>query len=248
MSSDQTSHSFLTVIFPAHNEQERLLNSLTATENHLKTKTFTYEIIIVENGSSDDTLAVASDFAASREHVKVFHLDQPGKGRAIQYGMHMATGQYRFICDVDLSMPIGEIDHFLPPQQSGYDIAIASREAKGAVRYNEPPYRHFVGRIFNGLVQLLVLPNLNDTQCGYKCFTAEAADLLFPKMTITGWTFDVEILAIARKLKMKVIEVPIKWYYRKGSKVHVIRDSVRMAMDLLIIRRKIRRGDYARQN
>jgi glycosyltransferase involved in cell wall biosynthesis len=248
MNDDKFSRPLLSIIFPAYNEQERLRVTLTTVDDYLQAKDFSYEVIVVENGSSDETLAVAHDFAAGHKYVKVFHLDQPGKGGAIRYGMLAASGQFRFICDVDLSMPIEEIDHFIPPQQSGYDIAIASRETRGSVRFNEPSYRHFIGRIFNGLVRMLVLPNLNDTQCGFKCFTAEAAELLFPKMTITGWTFDVEILAIARLLKMRVIEVPINWYYHKGSKIHVLRDSMRMAMDLMIIRWKIHRGDYARQN
>lgn len=95
-------------------------------------------------------------------------------------------------------------------------------------------------------MRLLTLPELNDTQCGFKCFTAKAADTLFPKMTIFGWTFDVEILAIARQMNLKVIEVPIHWYYHEHSKVHVLRDSARMALDLLLIRRNIRHGEYAR--
>lgn len=235
---------YLTIIFPAHNEEARLLEALNSVDAFLKKSQFTYEVIVVENASNDRTLEIANTFAASHPYTKVLHSDVPGKGLAVKQGILTAGGSYRFICDVDLSMPVEEIAHFLPPQREGYDIAIASREAKGAVRYDEPLYRHLIGRIFNGLVQLLVLPDLNDTQCGFKCFTAEAAGILFPKMTIPGWTFDVEVLAIARKRKMKVIEVPIHWYYHQGSKVHVLRDSMRMALDLLLIRRKIRRGDY----
>jgi hypothetical protein len=160
--------------------------------------------------------------------------------------MLLARGTYRFVCDVDLSMPIDEISHFLPPECGDYEIAIASREAPGAVRYGEPFYRHVVGRVFNSLVRILTLPELNDTQCGFKCFSAQAAESLFPKMTITGWTFDVEILAIARRMKYRIIEVPIPWYYRANSKVHVLRDSIRMALDLLLIRRNLRRGIYSR--
>jgi len=145
-------------------------------------------------------------------------------------------------------MPIEEIAHFLPPEQEGYDIAIASREAKGAKRIGEPLYRHLVGRVFNLLVQVLTLPELNDTQCGFKCFTAQAAEDLFPKMTITGWTFDVEILAIARQSGYRIIEVPIPWYYKSHSKIHVMRDSMKMASDLLVIRRNIRQGKYVQPN
>lgn len=248
MVNNTSSSPFLSILFPAHNEQDRLLDALMAANEYLKKKNFSSEIIIVENASTDDTLAIANTFAASHDHVRVFHQDERGKGRAVRYGMLEAKGKYRFVCDVDLSMPIEEIDHFLPSQQSAYDIAIASREARGAVRYGEPLYRHLVGRVFNNLVRLLTLPDLNDTQCGFKCFTAEAAELLFPKMTITGWTFDVEILAIAKQAGLKVIEIPIQWYYHEHSKIHVLRDSMRMAADLLIIRRNIRRGTYASKN
>jgi glycosyltransferase involved in cell wall biosynthesis len=248
MNTEKKHPTYLTILFPAHNEQDRLLDALISADKFLSGKDYHAEVIVIENASADDTLAIANEFAAKHEYVRVIHEEEAGKGRAVRRGMLEAQGEYRFICDVDLSMPIEEIDHFLPPQQSGYDVAIASREAKGAVRYGEPLYRHLIGRVFNGLVQLLALPDLNDTQCGFKCFTADAADKLFPKMTITGWTFDVEILAIARQLRLKVIEVPIKWYYHEHSKIHVLRDSIHMALDLLIIRRNKRRGIYARQN
>ena len=243
---NDSSIPFLSVIFPAHNEETRLPAALQAADSFLKEQSFSSELIIVENGSSDQTRSIAEEFAGKHRYVRVLHNDLPGKGRAVQTGMLNARGQYRFVCDVDLSMPVSEISLFLPPQSSNYDVAIASREAKGAVRIGEPLYRHWIGRIFNGLVRLLTLPKLNDTQCGFKCFTAKAAETLFPKMTITGWTFDVEILAIANQMGFKVIEVPIHWYYHEHSKVHVLRDSMRMAADLLIIRRKIRRGEYAR--
>ncbi|MPN04750.1 hypothetical protein SDC9_151997 [bioreactor metagenome] len=179
--------------------------------------------------------------------MRVLDDDLPGKGRAVQKGMLAARGDYRFVCDVDLSMPITEIRRFLPPQSIPFDVAIASREAPGAIRYGEPYYRHLVGRVFNSLVRLLTLPELNDTQCGFKCFTAAAAETLFPRMTIFGWTFDVEIQAIARQLKYHIIEVPIPWYYHEHSKIHVLRDSMRMALDLFLIRRNVRQGVYLRE-
>lgn len=237
---------FLSILFPAHNEEDRLPAALKLTNDFLKKQSYSYELLVIENASSDNTLAIAQNFATNHSYVKVLHEDLPGKGRAVYTGMLAASGQYCFVCDVDLSMPIEEITHFLPPEKDAYDIAIASREAKGAVRYGEPLYRHLVGRVFNTLVRFLTLPELNDTQCGFKCFTAKAAETLFPKMTITGWTFDVEILAIARQLGYRIIEVPIPWYYKSHSKIHVLRDSMKMAVDLLVIRRNIRLGKYVR--
>ncbi len=235
---------FLSIIFPAHNEEERLPETLRQVDNFVASQPFSAEVIIVENASEDRTLQIAREFSADHAYTRVVHLDLPGKGRAVQTGMLTAGGAYRFICDVDLSMPINEITRFLPPQKKDVAIAIASREAPGAVRYDEPHYRHLVGRVFNNLVRWTVLPHLQDTQCGFKCFTAEAAEALFPLQTITGWTFDVEILAVAHHRGYRIEEVPIQWYYQPRSKVNVWKDSLKMARDLLLIRRKLRRGDY----
>lgn len=238
---------FLSIIFPAYNEEERLPSTLEQVSKFIHSQSYPCEVVIVENGSTDRTLELARNFAANKPNFQVIHLDQPGKGLAVQAGMLASRGAYRFICDVDLSMHINEIPRFLPPQQEGADIVIASREAPGSVRYNEPGYRHLVGRVFNNLVRWMVLPHLQDTQCGFKCFSAVAADALFPLQTIMGWTFDVEILAVAFHRGFRIVEIPIPWYYQPRSKVNVLRDSLKMARDLLIIRRGLRRGKYDRQ-
>lgn len=241
-----TETPFLSLILPAHNEEQRLPDTLAAVLSFAQSQPYPSEVVLVENGSSDRTREIARAFAADHPGTNLLCLDLPGKGRAVQAGMLAARGQYRFICDVDLSMPLSEIPRFLPPLLEGVDIAIASREAPGAVRYGEPHYRHLVGRVFNNLVRLVALPRLQDTQCGFKCFSADAAETLFPLQTITGWTFDVEILAIAYKMGYTICEVPIPWYYQPHSKVKVLRDSARMALDLFTIRRNLRRGTYAR--
>ena len=166
------------------------------------------------------------------------------KAAPFRRGMLAAEGEYRFICDADLSMPIEEVNRFLPPQAPPYDVAIASREIPGAVRYHEPAYRHWIGRVFNWLVRVITLPGLQDTQCGFKCFRAESARNLFPDQTIHGWTFDVEILFLATRRGYKVIEIPIPWYYNPGSRVRIIRDSVHMLGDLFRIRLNALRGLY----
>jgi hypothetical protein len=148
------------------------------------------------------------------------------------------------MADTDFSMPIEEINRFFPYLEAGADIVIGSREAPGAQRIGEPYQRHLVGRVFNTLVRWLVLPSVQDTQCGFKCFTAAAAEAVFPKQTLEGWSFDVEILVIARELGLKVQEVPITWVYAEGSRVDVLRDSFLMARDLLYIWRQARRGVY----
>jgi glycosyltransferase involved in cell wall biosynthesis len=235
---------FLSLIIPAHNEEARLPETLKQVVEFAARQPYSTEVVVVENGSQDNTFQIAQDFADNIPQMRVLQNAQSGKGRAVQQGMLAAQGEYRFMCDVDFSMPIDEINRFLPPALEGYDIAIASREAPGAVRHGEPYYRHFVGRIYNGLIRSLALPGLQDTQCGFKCFKGDVADDLFPRQTLTGWSFDVEILFIARLLLYRIIEIPIHWYYNPHSKIKVVRDSFKMGTDLLAIRQNARRGVY----
>jgi glycosyltransferase involved in cell wall biosynthesis len=235
---------FLSLIIPAHNEEARLPDTLKQVFEFAARQSYTMEVLVVENGSQDKTLQIAQDYAANNPQMRVLQNAQSGKGRAVQQGMLAAQGDYRFMCDVDFSMPVDEINNFLPPALEGYDIAIASREAPGAVRYGEPYYRHLVGRIYNGLIRTLALPGLQDTQCGFKCFKGEVAEDLFPRQTLTGWSFDVEILFIAHLLYYKVVEVPIHWHYNPHSKISVLHDSFKMGVDLLAIRQNARHGVY----
>jgi len=239
---------FLSLIIPAHDEETRLPETFRRVFEFTRRQSYSIEVILVENGSSDKTFQIAQSLAGQHPELKLLQSTESGKGRAVRQGILAAHGEYRFMCDVDLSMPLDEIEHFLPPALQGYDIAIASREAPGAVRIGEPYYRHFVGRIYNGLIRLLALPGLQDTQCGFKCFRGPVADDLFRRQTRTGWSFDVEILFIARLLGYKVIEIPIHWYYDPHSKISVVRDSFKMGMDILTIRLNALRGIYTSPN
>jgi glycosyltransferase involved in cell wall biosynthesis len=234
----------LSIIIPAYNEERRLPDTLERIATFLDQQSYPAEVIVVENGSSDRTLEIAREIAGRDGRVRALHEDRRGKGRAVRTGMLAASGEFRFICDADLSMPIEEVNRFLPPQLEGADIAIASREAPGAARYNEPEYRHLTGRVFNALVRWLALPGLQDTQCGFKCFRAAVAEDVFPRQTIDGWTFDVEVLYIARRRGYQICEIPIDWYFNPESKVRVLRDSWHMFRDLLMIRTNGRRGAY----
>jgi len=234
---------FLSIVIPARNEEVRLPRSLERVFGFLGEQDFTAEVLVVENASSDRTLESAQELAHQYPTLRVLHEDFPGKGRAVRRGMLEAGGEYRFIADADLSMPVEQIVRFLPPACKA-DIAIASREAPGAVRYNEPYYRHLTGRVFNLLIRTLILPGLQDTQCGFKCFHAPAAEVLFNLQTLTGWSFDVELLAIARRRGYSITEIGVPWYYDAGTKVNVLRHSWRMFLDLLTIRRNLRQGKY----
>jgi len=238
--------TFLSIIIPAYNEEHRLPHTLEQVFAFLQSQHYSAEVLVVENGSSDNTYQTAQQLTSRYACLRVLRHEQRGKGLAVQRGMREAHGEYRFICDADLSMPIEEVNRFIPPA-CDCDIAIASREAPGAVRYNEPEYRHFTGRVFNLFIRLLVLPDLHDTQCGFKCFRAAVAKDLFSAQTLGGWAFDVEILAIARQRGYQIREIPIPWYHSTESKINVLRDSPGMFLDLLTIRRNARRGVYDSQ-
>jgi dolichyl-phosphate beta-glucosyltransferase len=235
---------FLSIIIPVYNEAARLPHALDELIDFCSNQAYTVEIIIVENGSRDDTWQITQNYAARFPFVRALRNEQRGKGLAVRRGMLEAHGNFRFMCDVDFSMPMTEINRFLPPQLEGVDIAIASREFAGSVRYNEPHYRHLVGRVYNWLIRILALPGLQDTQCGFKCFHGEVADEIFPRQTLSGWSFDVEVLFIARRCGYRIVELPIPWYFNDQSKVRVLHDSARMAIDLLTIRWNGWRGVY----
>lgn len=238
------SDPFLSIIIPVYNEEDRLPSTLERLFDYLQDQPYTAEVLVVDNGSQDRTWQVAQYYTGRYPQLCVLQESQRGKGLAVMRGMLEARGEYRFMCDADFSMPVTEINKFLPPALPRFDIAIASREAPGAVRYNEPPYRHLVGRVFNTLIRLLALPGLHDTQCGFKCFRAPVAEDIFCRQTITGWSFDVEALFIARLRGYRIVELPIPWYFNPESKISVLRDSARMALDLFIIRINALRGVY----
>ncbi|NUQ83162.1 MAG: glycosyltransferase family 2 protein [Anaerolineales bacterium] len=231
------------MIVPAHNEEYRLPGTLGQILRFLEGQSFSSEVIVVENGSGDRTYEIARQFAREHKNVRVVQSER-GKGAAVKRGMLEARGKYRFMCDADLSMPVEEISKFIPPALDDFEIAIASREAKGAVRYNEPVYRHLGGRGINFIIQALILPGLNDTQCGFKCFRADVAEYVFRRQTLHGWSFDIELLYIARRRGYGIIEIPIHWYHHPDSKVSALRDALRMIGDIFRIHANARRGLY----
>ena len=192
---------FLSVIIPVYNEEQRLPAAISAIADYLTHKRYNSEIIVVENGSTDNTvLAALAALQNARQLPNITGrvvYSARGKGAAVKTGMLQANGIYRYICDVDLSTPITELPKFFAPMRGGADIVIGSREAAGAERIDEPHRRYITGRIFNALTRPL-LPEIRDTQCGFKLFTETAARQLFGRQTITGWAFDVEILYLAQ--------------------------------------------------
>lgn len=236
----------LSLIIPAYNEGERLPTTLPPVFQFLESQSYAFEIILVNNNSRDNTREIALQFAATRPYLRVIDEMTQGKGAAVRTGMLAATGDYLFMADADFSMPVEEIAKFLPPIAGRYDVAIGSREAPGAVRYNEPQYRHFMGRVFNFYVKVLAIPGFEDTQCGFKCFRREVAWDILPNQTIDGWAFDVELLFIALKRGYQIVEVPIHWYYGENSRVSPVRDTINMIREVLRIRYNGYIGRYNR--
>ena len=232
----------LSVVIPAFNEAGRIGATLEQLSAYLAGRPWDWEIRVVDDGSADATAAIVADW--SRTHAETVLQREPhrGKGGAVKAGLLAARGDYRFICDADLSMPAAELHRFMPPVLRDFDVAIGSREGAGARRVGEPWRRHAVGRIFNFAIRRLVVPGIADTQCGFKMFTAESVRAIFPRVALDGWAFDVEVLSIARALNLRIVEVPIEWHHRPQSQLSVLRDSWPMLRDLFRIRARTRRG------
>jgi len=231
----------LSIIIPLKNEAERLPETMREILSFMGTKCL-YEILLIENGSTDNTYEVAMEFAEVLSFVRVLQSD-PGKGAAVKLGMTQAGGLYRYMCDVDLSTPIESISAFVEAAKT-HDIVIGSREKEGAERIGEPEERHSMGRVFNALVQIMHLIGIEDSQCGFKLFRWDVANDLFQHQTLDGFAFDVEILHLARRRGYSIHELPVTWTYDPDSRVDPRRDSWQMFWDLWKIRLNEARGVY----
>ncbi len=237
----------LSIVIPAFNEAPRIERTLEALRATLPAIAASWDILVVDDGSEDDTAARVERIAASDARVVLQRERHRGKGAAVRAGMLAARGDLRFMCDADLSMPLSELPRFLAAVPAHADIAIGSREGTGAARIDEPAYRHYMGRLFNALVQAGPLAGIEDSQCGFKMFSRQAAELVFARATVDGWAFDVEALTIARRRGLRIVDVPIEWRYDDFSRVSVVGDSLGMLRDVLRIRLRAARGQYDRR-
>jgi dolichyl-phosphate beta-glucosyltransferase len=236
--------AFLSIVIPAYNEADRLPTTLRDLGEFLRQQSYRAEVVVVDDGSRDATAAVVQAAATSDSRIRLIASQHRGKGAAVRQGMLAATADVRVMCDADLSMPPDELPKLLAALNQGADVALATREGVGARRIGEPFHRHLMGRVFNLLVRALAVPGLQDTQCGFKAFTATAARTLFGQATVDGFGFDVEVLYLARKYGLRLQEVPIVWYYQSSSRVSPLRDTLRMVRDLLRVRWNDWRGRY----
>ena len=243
MSSGSAAGPDLSVVVPAYNERDRIERSLSTLAGYLSGRDHSWEIVVCDDGSADGTAGVVEPLADG-ERIRLIRLPHRGKGAAVRAGMLEARGRLRMMCDADLAMPVEQIADFVSAMGRGRDIVIGSREIEGARRFGEPPARHLMGRVFNRCVRLIAVRGFEDTQCGFKCFTAAAAAELFPVQRSRGFGFDVEILHLAARASMDVEEIPIRWHHQRGSKVRPLPDTFLMLGDALSVRVRSALGRY----
>jgi len=227
----------ITIIIPVYNEAERILPTLKSVDKFFSQHEYKSELIIVDDGSSDNTAELVAHFRKQSRDLKLIRLkSNQGKGEAVRRGVLKATGDWILFMDADSSTNITEISKLLKYTKNS-EVIIGSRYLKAdSIKRRQPWYRHAVGRIGNRLVQLILLPNIKDTQCGFKLFSQNAAHDLFSRMRIKSWSFDLEILALAKILKYQITEVSIVWRDSPYGRINIVRDSIMALLDLFRIR------------
>jgi dolichyl-phosphate beta-glucosyltransferase len=228
----------LSLVIPAYNEAIRLPPTLARIREYLDSEPDDYEVLVVDDGSTDATVAAAEAVARDWPQLRVLRLpENRGKGAAVREGMLHARGALRAFSDADLSTPIEELPRLRARLGGDCQVAIASRDAPGSdIQVHQPAWREFMGRTYNRILQVLVLPGIRDTQCGFKLFTAEAAEALFTPLETYRFGFDAEVLVRAHRRGWKIAEVPVRWRHVEESRVGGIGDALRMLYDLVRLR------------
>lgn len=237
----------VSIIVPAYNEEGRITKTLQAISGHFQRKKLSYEIIVVDDGSRDSTIAVVEKLRLPNLQVVTYGVNR-GKGYAVNYGVKSCHGEWILMADADNSTPISQFDN-LWLQTDSYQVIIGSRYAKGshiAIRQGIP--RIVLGRMGNWLIRALILPGIKDTQCGFKLFSRRAAQEIFPLQTIWRWGFDMELLVIAKECGYKIKEVPITWLNDEQSRIQSSRVFTKTLLELLAIKKNSLLGRYKKHS
>jgi len=235
------------IVLPAYNESVRIASTLDQILSHADKREWSFEVIVVNDGSTDDTAQIVETY--TRKYPALRLLENPGnrgKGYSVRQGMFEARGDILLFSDADLSSPIAEADQLFAAIHQGADIAIGSRWLNADTQIKrQPPHRQLFGRIFNVMLRLGLGLTFKDTQCGFKAFTRNAAQRVFPLQRIERWGFDPELLYLARTFGLTVAEVPVAWSHREGTHLRPLRDGISMFAEILTIRWNALRGKYA---
>ena len=236
------------IVIPAYNESTRLPATLDSVVGCIRKQGWAAEVIVVNDGSSDTTAEVVRDFARTAAEVRL--IENPGnrgKGYSVRNGMLQARGDVALFTDADLSAPIEEAERLFAALEQGADIAIGSRWLEsGRQTHKQPLYRQFFGRCFNAVTRMVMGLHFADTQCGFKAFTREAAQAVFPLQTIERWGFDPEILFIALQRGLRVVEVPVGWAHDERTRMSYLKDGMKMLEEIATIRWNALRGRYGK--
>jgi glycosyltransferase involved in cell wall biosynthesis len=226
------------IVVPAYNESARIGDTLRKIVEHLRQQSWNAEVIVVDDGSRDDTFEIVGKIAADNPEIRVVqNPGNQGKGYAVRNGMMNARGQVLLFTDADLSSPITEAARLFSALAAGADVAIGSRWIDPSLQFQRQSFqRQALSRLYNLFLRVVLWFPYRDTQCGFKAFTRRAADVIFPQQRVTRWGFDPEILYLAHRNKFKVAEVPVAWGHDDRSKIHPLRDGLRMGVDALRVR------------
>lgn len=236
---------YLSAVIPAYKEEERIHKVLEAIIEYQEKHDFHMETIVVVDGSPDKTAQAAKKFAKEVENLRIVdRKENRGKGYSVKEGMLMAIGDFVLFTDADNSTPFEQVDKLLK-HSDAFDVIIGSRYCRGGkLALPQPFYRIWGSRVINYFIQTLAVPKIKDTQCGFKLFKQKAAQEIFKRQTFDRFSFDIEVLAIARKTKHWIKEVGITWYDDPHSTVNPIKDGLRMIRDAWVVRKNILLGKY----
>jgi len=237
---------YLSIVIPAYNEEARLGQTLERLLDYLGPQPYSFEIVVVNDGSADKTAEVARDAALADTRIRLLENGRNmGKGFTVKNGVLNAAGRYILFFDADFSTPIESLKDFFPQLESGFDVVIGSRKMKGSiVEVYQHPLRKFMGKVFTALTNIILWMRLSDITCGFKVFSKDCAREVFRRQRIAGWAFDAEILFLAKRFGFKIKEVPVRWRNYSDTKVRLVKDAIQSFIGLIKIRANALSGVY----